>query len=84
VPMLAFMGTSAWFFFILNLAKVPIIGGLGFITRESLIADLWLSPVIVIGALVGVVAFRRMNERVFTTTALALSGITALWLLVHG
>lgn len=84
VPMLAFMGTSAWFFFILNLAKVPIIGGLGFITRESLIADLWLSPVIVIGALVGVFAFRRMNERVFTTTALALSGITALWLLVHG
>jgi len=38
----------------------------------------------VIGALVGVVTFRRMNEQVFTYTALALSGVVSLWLVVHG
>lgn len=84
VSMLAFMGTSAWFFFVLNLLKVPIVGGLGFITRETLIADLWLAIFIVIGALVGVFVFRRMNEKVFTTVALTISSIAAIWLVVHG
>lgn len=84
VSMLAFMGTSAWFFFVLNIIKVPVIGGLGFITTQTLIADLWLSPLIVVGALVGVAVFRRMNEQVFTAVALGLSALAALWLLVHG
>jgi uncharacterized membrane protein YfcA len=84
VSMLAFMGTSAWFFLILNLIKVPVVGGLGFITPETLVADLWLSPLIVAGALVGVAAFRRMNERVFTNVALGLSALAATWLIVHG
>jgi uncharacterized protein len=84
VSMLAFMGTSAWFFFVLNIIKVPIIGGLGFITRETLVADLWLAPILVLGALAGVALFKRMNERVFTTVALALSGVAAIWLIVHG
>ncbi len=84
VPMLAFMGTSTWFFFILNVIKLPIVVGLGFLTPATLLADLWLSPLIVIGALVGVVTFRRMNEQVFTYTALALSGMVSVWLVVHG
>jgi uncharacterized membrane protein YfcA len=84
VSMLAFMGTSAWFFFILNLIKVPIIGGLGFITRETLVADLWLAPVLVVGVFVGIAVFKRMNEQVFTSVALGLSGLAALWLIVHG
>lgn len=84
VPMLAFMGTSAWFFFVVNLLKVPVIVGLGFVTSESLIADLWLAPFIVVGALIGVAVFRRMNERLFTNIALALSAIAAIWLILHG
>lgn len=84
VSMLAFMGTSAWFFFVLNVIKIPVIGGLGFITRETLIADLWLAPLIVIGALIGVAVFRRMNEQVFTAVALSLSTLAAIWLIVHG
>ncbi len=43
VSMLAFMGTSAWFFFVLNVIKVPIVGGLGFITPETLLAGLWFA-----------------------------------------
>jgi len=84
VSMLAFMGTAAWFFFILNLVKVPIVAGLGFMDSQTLIASLWLSPLIVLGALVGVFTFRRMNERVFTYVALGLSGVTAVWLVIHG
>ena len=84
VSMLAFMGTSAWFFFVLNLIKIPIIGGLGFITRDTLVADLWLAPVLVMGVFVGIAVFNRMNERVFTAVALGLSGVAALWLIIHG
>ena len=84
VPMLAFMGTSAWFFFVVNLLKVPVIVSLGFVTSASLLADLWLAPLIVLGALIGVAVFRRMNERVFTNVALGLSAVAAVWLIVHG
>lgn len=84
VSMLAFMGTSAWFFFVLNLVKIPVLAPLGFITRETLVADVWLAGLIVVGALVGVAVFRRMNQRVFTTAALVLSGVAAVYLVLHG
>ena len=84
VSMLAFMGTSAWFFFVLNVLKVPIVGSLGFITGESLLAGLWFAPLIAAGAAVGIWAFRRMDERLFTGIALALSALASIWLIVHG
>lgn len=84
VPMLAFMGTSVWFFFILNILKLPIIVPLGLITRESLIANLWFAPVIVVGALVGIATFRRMNQAWFERIALTLSALASIWLIIHG
>jgi uncharacterized protein len=84
VSMLAFMGTFAWFFFVINAIKVPFLVGLGFLNAETLRADLWFVPVVVVGALVGIPVFARMNERVFTNIALVLSGVAAGWLLVHG
>ena len=84
VSMLAFMGTSVWFFFILNLIKVPFVVGLGFVSSSSLIADLWFTPVLVIGAGLGALAFRGMNPTTFTRIALALSVLASLWLIVKG
>jgi len=82
--MLAFMGTFAWFFFVLNAIKVPILVGLGFLNTETLLADLWFVPVVVAGALAGYAIFSRMNERVFTNVALSLSAVASIWLIVHG
>lgn len=84
VPMLAFMGTSVWFFFILNLIKVPFIIPLGLITQDSLVANLWFAPVLVIGALIGITTFRRMNQAWFERIALALSALASVWLVIHG
>lgn len=84
VPMLAFMGTSTWFFFVMNSIKVPIVAALGLLTWETLLADLIFLPALVVGAGVGIVIFRRMNQDLFTTVALALSGVVALWLIIHG
>jgi uncharacterized membrane protein YfcA len=84
VSMLAFMGTSTWFFFVINVIKVPVVVGLGLVTRETLIADLLFAPVLVAGGLLGIVVFRRMNQKVFNTLALALSGVAAVWLIIQG
>ena len=84
VSMLAFMGTSVWFFFILNVIKVPFVVGLGFIDTESLIANLWFMPALVLGAGLGALVFRGMNPAVFTRIALGLSVVASLWLIVMG
>jgi len=84
VPMLAFMGTSVWFFFILNLIKVPLVVPLGLITQQSLIANLWFAPVLVIGAFIGIFSFRRMDQIWFERIALAISALASLWLVIHG
>lgn len=84
VTMLAFMGTSTWFFFILNSLKVPIVASLGFMSQETLMAGLWFAPLIVIGALIGIFTFRRMNQKAFVRIALALSAVAAIWLIIHG
>lgn len=84
VPMLAFMGTSVWFFFILNLIKVPLVVPLGLIDQQSLIANLWFAPVLVVGSFIGIFAFRRMNQTWFERIALAVSALASLWLVIHG
>jgi uncharacterized protein len=84
VPMLAFMGTSVWFFFILNLIKVPLVVPLGLITPESLIANLWFAPVLVAGGFLGIFTFRRMNQMWFERIALTLSALASLWLVIRG
>ncbi|MBI1350595.1 MAG: TSUP family transporter [Actinomycetales bacterium] len=84
VSMLAFMGTFAWFFFVLNLLKVPFLVGLGFLNAQTLLADLWFVPVLVLGALIGYWLFRRMNEQVFTSIALGLSALASVFLIIHG
>lgn len=82
--MLAFMGTFAWFFFILNALKVPFLVGLGFLNGETLRADLWFAPVVVAGALLGLAVFKKMNEQLFTNIALGLSAVASIWLIIHG
>lgn len=84
VPMLAFMGTSVWFFFILNLIKLPFVIPLGLITPASLTANLWFAPALVVGAFIGIATFRRMNQLWFERVALILSAAASLWLVIRG
>ncbi len=84
VPMLAFMGTSVWFFFILNLIKLPFVIPLGLITQQSLIANLWFAPAMIAGSLIGIATFRRMNQVWFERIALVLSALASLWLVIRG
>lgn len=84
VPMLAFMGTSVWFFVILNLLKVPIVVGLGLLTADSLLVDLAFLPLLVLGAGLGVMVFKRFDQEAFNRVAIGLSAMAGVWLIVHG
>ena len=79
-----FMGTSAWFFFFINISKVPILINLDLLTGETLAAGVWFIPVIVAGAAVGSFIFGYMSREWFYWIALVLSAMAGLWLLIVG
>lgn len=81
-PKLRFLGTMAWFFFAVNLFKVPISAGLGLLTWGSLLTALLLVPAIALGAFAGRAVVHRVNQRQFELATLVLSGVGAVLLIV--
>lgn len=81
-PVKVFLGTSAWFFAIVNLTKVPFLAGIGLITPSVLLLDLLLAPLVVIGALIGIRLAKRMPQRLFDRLVIVLTIAGALYLLV--
>lgn len=77
-----FMGTSAWFYFLLNVIKVPLSAGLGLITVETVTFDVMMAPFAVVGALVGYQILKRIDQRVFKQSALVLTALAAVRLLI--
>ncbi|MGP9537271.1 sulfite exporter TauE/SafE family protein [Brachybacterium sp. AOP43-C2-M15] len=82
MPVLTFLGTSAWYFAIINLFKLPFSAGLGLITRDTLVMDAMLVPVVLIGAYLGAKVARRIPQKVFENLILALTVAAAVGLLV--
>ncbi len=82
LPKLGFLGTNAVFFLLLNWFKVPFMVNLGLINRDSLVLNLQLAPAVIAGCLLGRYAAAGMNQTVFEATALALTGIAAVKLLI--
>ncbi|MBL1085917.1 sulfite exporter TauE/SafE family protein [Streptomyces actinomycinicus] len=68
---LGFLGTSAFFFLIVNVAKVPFSAGLGLIDGRSLLLDAALVVFVVPGALFGKWAVNRINQRLFEQLVIA-------------
>ncbi|MBC8868795.1 MAG: sulfite exporter TauE/SafE family protein [Planctomycetes bacterium] len=73
-----FLGTAAWFFFIVNMSKIPFFLGLGMITPATLSLDALLVPVVVVGAIVGVLVLKRIPQAVFNAIVLSLAGVAAV------
>jgi uncharacterized membrane protein YfcA len=81
LPKMVFVGTTAWYFMLLNLFKVPFSLGLGMITPASLALDLRLAPVAILGALSGRVLIRHIDQALFEKLVLGLTFLAALRLL---
>ena len=67
---LNFLGNTAWFFFIINLAKLPFTLGLGLLSVNSLQYILPAVPMVAIGALIGRRFISRINLRLFQNITL--------------
>ncbi|MDQ0642960.1 sulfite exporter TauE/SafE family protein [Microbacterium murale] len=80
-PVQVFLGTSAWFFAIVNLVKVPFLAGIGLFNGPVLLMDAVLIPLVVIGALLGIRLARRMKQQVFDKIVIGLTIIGAVYLL---
>ncbi|MHB8901930.1 MAG: TSUP family transporter [Thermoguttaceae bacterium] len=79
-----FMGTWAWFFMIVNMSKLPLIGWMGMINADTLQFGLLLVPFVVLGALVGKRLFLLIPQKVFDPLILALALVTALRMVSAG
>jgi len=82
LPKHEFVATGAWFFFAVNLAKLPIYAGHALIDRRSLTFDLALVPAVLVGALVGRVVLARIPQATFDKLVMALTVGAAALLLV--
>lgn len=81
LPKMAFIGTAAVFFLLLNLFKVPFMIGLGLITADSFKFNLFLAPAVFGGALLGRWVLPRVSQEWFERIALALSAAAGIKLL---
>ena len=81
LPKMNFVGTSAVYFLVMNLFKVPFMIDLGLINTASFSVNLWLAPIVVAGTWVGRWVVMKMDQRTFENIALALSAVAGLKLL---
>lgn len=81
LPKVAFIGTAAWYFLILNVFKVPFSVHLGLINADALWLDLTLFPFAIAGALCGKPVLKRIDQKLFENLALVLTLLAALRLL---
>lgn len=82
LPKEEFIATGAWFFFAVNLAKLPVYAQRGLISRETLLVDALLVVAVLAGALVGRRLQARIPQRGFEGAVLALAAVAGGLLLL--
>ncbi len=81
LSVLGFLGTTAWFFLLLNLFKLPFSVGLGLVTPSSLVLDASLAPLVLVGAWVGRRVIGRIDQARFETLVLLVTVLSCVPLL---
>lgn len=81
-PVQVFLGTSAWFFAIVNLVKLPFLAGIGLFQVPVLLMDLALVPLVILGGLIGARVARRIRQHVFERIVIGLTVAGAIYLLI--
>jgi len=84
-----FVGTFAWYFFILNLIKIPLYYVLNnlspqkpLVTVDSLLTDVVLFPGVLVGVYIGRWLLPRISQKAFETVVLLFAGIAAVKLIL--
>jgi len=77
-----FMGTGAWFFFIMNCVKVPFSLSLGIINLQTLSLNIIFLPILFIGVWIGGLIHRRISQRWFEGVAIVFAAVVAVRLIL--
>ncbi len=83
LPKREFMGTAAWFFFVINLVKVPQFVAQERITAETLWLDLCLAPAVIVGAFIGRWLFTRIPQALFEKIIIGLAFVATIALFLR-
>ena len=79
LPKYAYIGTVAWFFFMVNLFKVPLhIFFWGTITTRTFAFNIAMLPAIAAGAFIGIKAVRHIPEKAFRSLMIAMTVLAAV------
>ena len=81
LPKFELVGTSAWFFFVINCLKVPFSVHLGLIHSGTLLFNVMLVPTIGAGLFAGRWCVKRISQKLFDALLLAFAGAAALRLI---
>jgi len=79
-----FVATGAWYYLLVNLAKVPFSVSLGLIHLRTLTLLATLVPMVLIGTWLGRRFLKRLNQRTFEWLTIAASTLSAAVLLLKG
>lgn len=81
LPKNIYIGTGAWFFFIVNVSKVPLhIWSWKTITLESFKLDLLMIPAISLGAFLGIILVKLIPEKYYRLLVIATTLLSAILL----
>ncbi|HEY5792440.1 MAG TPA: sulfite exporter TauE/SafE family protein [Chthoniobacterales bacterium] len=84
LPKMEFVGTAAWFFFAINLFKVPFSAALGLIHPQSLTLNLCLLPGVVAGVFLGKLLLGKISQTFFEWLMLGFAILGGLKLVIFG
>ncbi|MDQ2657695.1 MAG: sulfite exporter TauE/SafE family protein [Bacteroidota bacterium] len=83
LPKNAFIGTTAWFFLVLNWFKVPFhVFSWKTITWNTFFLDLATIPFIALGAFLGVVIVRKIQDKAYRWFIIAMTLVAAVFMLL--
>jgi len=81
LPKVEFVGTGAWFFFVVNWLKVPFSATLDLMTTETVKLNLIMLPFIAAGAITGILVLKRIPQKTFKVVVQVLAAAAAIKLL---
>lgn len=76
-----FLGTSAWFFFAVNLVKLPVSIGLGIVRAETAVLAAVLAPIVLVGTWIGRATIKRIPQLTFEKLVTVFVALSAAYLL---
>ncbi len=79
---LRFLGTTAWFFFAVNLIKVPFSIAGGILRADTALLGAVLAPLVLVGTLVGRLTIKKIDQLTFERLVTVFIAISAVYLLV--